>query len=229
MVARQTLLLALLLVAATWAAAAAGAQEAMAVRPAADAGKVVVQAAVSTLCCTNMTAYHECVVACFDYYPREQADKICDPGCQEAYQCRAATGDAGCPSVHHPSSDGSVVGEVQAVTTTTLCCSNMTGFHECVEDCFGYFPREQAEKICNPGCQEAYQCQTVSGDKCPNYPKGDDAVEKCVSGCKSSVCSKMVTGVGSKRVAMTHAAKRCNSACYKFCTKGGLRAGIATA
>lgn len=29
--------------------------------------------------------------------------------------------------------------------TTTLCCSNMTGFHECVEDCFGYFPREQAD------------------------------------------------------------------------------------
>jgi hypothetical protein len=35
------------------------------------------------------------------------------------------------------------------------------------DDCFAYFPREQAEKICNPGCKEAYQCRTVSGDKCP--------------------------------------------------------------
>ncbi|OEL28000.1 hypothetical protein BAE44_0010981 [Dichanthelium oligosanthes] len=70
---------------------------------------VVVRAAAGkvqagTLCCTNMTGYHECVVACFDYYPREQADKICDPGCQEAYQCQTVSGDK-CPSSGHRSSD----------------------------------------------------------------------------------------------------------------------------
>jgi hypothetical protein len=116
----------------------------------------------------------------------------------------------------------------------------MTGFHECVEACFAYFPREQADKICDPGCKEAYQCHTVSGDKCPSgllassgkilnrspfllpflfltasiidfFPqtlknllshittsflaaKGDAVGEKCVSGCRSSVCNKMVTG-----------------------------------
>jgi hypothetical protein len=62
---------------------------------------------------------------------------------------------------------GEVVVQQAVATTTTLCCSNMTGFNECVHDCFAYFPREQAEKICNPGCKEAYQCRTVSGDKCP--------------------------------------------------------------
>ena len=127
------------------------------------------------------------------------------------------------------------------MATTTLCCSNMTGFHECVEACFAYFPREQADKICDPGCKEAYQCHTVSLDKCPSgllassgkilnrspffffnfyfslhlslifFPqtlknllshittsflaaKGDAVGEKCMSGCRSSVCSKMVTG-----------------------------------
>uniref|UniRef100_K3XXZ9 Uncharacterized protein n=2 Tax=Setaria italica TaxID=4555 RepID=K3XXZ9_SETIT len=185
----------------------------------------VVQPVTTTLCCSNMTGFHECVEDCFAYFPREQADKICDPGCKEAYQCRTVSGDK-CPS-EHPSS-GSVVGEVVQAATKTLCCSNMTGFHECVEDCFGYFPREQAEKICDPGCQEAYQCRTVSGDKCPTNSAKGAAVEKCVSGCKSSVCSKMVTGVGSKLFAVKHALDRCNNACYKFCTKG-LRAGTATA
>ena len=61
------------------------------------------QAAGSTLCCTNTTGYHECVKACFDYYPREQAEKFCDPGCQEAYQCRSVSGDK-CPSSGQPAS-----------------------------------------------------------------------------------------------------------------------------
>ncbi|KAF8650511.1 hypothetical protein HU200_063883 [Digitaria exilis] len=198
------------------------------VRPAAEGGG---EAQVgSTLCCSNTTAYHECVVACFDYYPRQQAEKICDPGCQEAYQCRVVSGDkcpTGVPLWRF------VVGEARAVTTT-LCCSNMTGFQECVHDCFAYFPREQAEKICDPGCKEAYQCRTVSGDKCPsghltNSAEGNASLEKCLSGCRSSVCNKMVTGVGSKRVeAVKHAIGRCNNACYNFCTKG-LSAGTATA
>nr|CAB3470288.1 unnamed protein product [Digitaria exilis] len=237
------------------AAEAAGGEDAM-VRPAAEGGG---EAQVgSTLCCSNTTAYHECVVACFDYYPRQQAEKICDPGCQEAYQCRVVSGDK-CPTggYHDPSSDDlpiaddhSAAGEARAVTTT-LCCSNMTGFQECVHDCFAYFPREQAEKICDPGCKEAYQCRTVSGDKCPSghltnsvdfltYKKkkltslfvaaeGNASLEKCLSGCRSSVCNKMVTGVGSKRVeAVKHAIGRCNNACYNFCTKG-LSAGTATA
>ncbi|KAF8723725.1 hypothetical protein HU200_021691 [Digitaria exilis] len=121
------------------------------------------------------------------------------------------------------------VGEARAVTTT-LCCSNMTGFQECVHDCFAYFPREQAEKICDPGCKEAYQCRTVSGDKCPTgAAEGNASVEKCLSGCRSSVCNKMVTGVGSERAAaVKHALGRCNNACYNFCTKD-LSAGTATA
>jgi len=45
------------------------------------------QAAGSTLCCTNTTGYHECVKACFDYYPREQAEKFCDPGCVSGDKC----------------------------------------------------------------------------------------------------------------------------------------------
>ncbi|KAJ1258964.1 hypothetical protein BS78_10G116600 [Paspalum vaginatum] len=120
-------------------AAAAGAEEAMPVRPLAAAavvGKVVAvpqgAGTTTTLCCSNMTGYHECVEACFDYYPREQAVQICDPGCQEAYQCRTVSGDE-CPSGSgHPSSSdddrrltNSVAagGDAQLAADGTLCCS----------------------------------------------------------------------------------------------------------
>lgn len=68
------------------------------------AGKTQAAGTGSTLCCTNTAGYHECVEACFDYYPREQAERFCDSGCQEAYQCRIVSGDE-FPSSGQPSSD----------------------------------------------------------------------------------------------------------------------------